>query len=111
MCLRTIRENLATDKYTSPVAFHEDVMLIFENSLTYNTDPDTQIHLMGLTFRLQRLYEEKFKRILGDLGDGHGVEMGTRNEECHSDSEKENSGKETETENSGSDSFSGPENV
>ena len=64
MSLQAIREDLTGDNYSTPMDFHKDMSLIFENSKNYNTDPRSQIRLM--TIRLKSFYEEKYRRILED---------------------------------------------
>ena len=64
MSLQAIREDLAGDNYDTPMDFHKDVSLIFENSKNYNTDPRSQIRLM--TLRLKSFYEDKYRRVLED---------------------------------------------
>lgn len=64
MDLTTVKEQLISDLYDSPLEFHKDMKLIFFNSKSYNTNKKSRIYSM--TVRLSGLFEEKMRRILSD---------------------------------------------
>ena len=125
MSLQSIRVDLEGDNYSTPIDFHKDMSLIFENSRNYNysTDPHSQIRLV--TILLKSFYEEKYRRILEDWkrgkrrrphnhgsqapanpsngegehdDDGTDIEMAVLDKEHAEDSEQEDSADDNEPE-------------
>ena len=66
MDLQTIGEKLRDGHYATPSDFSNDVRLIIDNSMIYNTDRNSMIY--GQTDRLSKLFDEEFRKILASYG-------------------------------------------
>lgn len=64
MDLRTVKQNLVDNKYTTPQQFCGDVRLIFSNSRLYT--PNRKSRIYDMTSNLSKLFEESFKKILSN---------------------------------------------
>ncbi|KAG9446644.1 hypothetical protein H6P81_012772 [Aristolochia fimbriata] len=60
MDLGTIKTNLESGAYSSPLAFMADVRLTFSNAMTYNP-PENGVHIMANT--LSKFFEQRWKAI------------------------------------------------
>ena len=66
MDLQTVGEKLRDGHYATPSDFSNDVRLIIDNSMIYNTDRNSMIY--GQTDRLSKLFDEEFRKILASYG-------------------------------------------
>ncbi|XP_068220556.1 bromodomain and WD repeat-containing protein 3 isoform X2 [Palaemon carinicauda] len=68
MDLTTVREELSTSAYETPLEFAKDMRLIFLNSKNYNTNKRSRIYSM--TLRLEAYFEDQIKSILAKYNQG-----------------------------------------
>ncbi|XP_066989661.1 bromodomain and WD repeat-containing protein 3 isoform X3 [Macrobrachium rosenbergii] len=62
MDLTTVREELSTSAYATPLEYAKDMRLIFLNSKNYNTNKRSRIYSM--TLRLEAYFEDQIKSVL-----------------------------------------------
>ncbi|KAE8697107.1 thymidylate kinase-like isoform X1 [Hibiscus syriacus] len=60
MDLGTVKKKIASDAYGSPLEFHDDVKLTFNNAMTYNP-PGNDVHIMADT--LNKFFEVRWKNF------------------------------------------------
>ncbi|KAK7075021.1 Bromodomain and WD repeat-containing protein 3 [Halocaridina rubra] len=68
MDLTTVREELSTSSYPTPLDFARDMRRIFINSKNYNTNKRSRIYSM--TVRLEAYFEDQIKPILAKYSQG-----------------------------------------
>ncbi|CAO1416510.1 unnamed protein product [Diamesa serratosioi] len=62
MDLQTVKEELISGNYETPMEFAKDMRLIFQNSRNYNTNQRSRIYAM--TLRISELFEENIKSLI-----------------------------------------------
>ncbi|XP_066989654.1 bromodomain and WD repeat-containing protein 3 isoform X2 [Macrobrachium rosenbergii] len=68
MDLTTVREELSTSAYATPLEYAKDMRLIFLNSKNYNTNKRSRIYSM--TLRLEAYFEDQIKSVLAKYNQG-----------------------------------------
>ena len=64
MDLNQVIENLSVGEYSSPLDMEKEILLIFSNSLKYNTQKDSEV--VQMTKRLKDWFEDAFQTVLSN---------------------------------------------
>ena len=64
MDLNQVIENLAVGEYANPLDMEKEILLIFSNSLKYNTKKDSEV--LQMTKRLKEWFQEQFLTVLSN---------------------------------------------